>query len=246
MEKNEKSCLLGRLWSPALGAGLLVALGLLLMGLCQKAGIDNFATRDRTVAVKGLAEKEVPANKVTWPIVVKFTGDDLQGLYAQVQTSNQAVLGFLKSNGVIDSEIAVNSPQVQDMKADQYANQNIPYTYIVTSVITVTSTQVEKVRKLINNQSELMRQGIAVVAGDYNYPTLYEFTDLNSIKPQMVQEATKNARESAEKFAEDSKSKLGKIKTASQGQFSIEDRDQFTPYIKKVRVVSTVEYYLKD
>ena len=91
-----------------------------------------------------------------------------------------------------------------------------------------------------------MQQGIAVVAGDYNYQTLYEFTDLNKVKPEMIAEATKNAREAANKFAEDSESRLGKIKTASQGQFSIEDRDQYTPYIKRVRVVSSIQYYLKD
>ena len=91
-----------------------------------------------------------------------------------------------------------------------------------------------------------MQKGIAVVAGDYNYQTLYEFTDLNKVKPEMIAEATKNAREAANKFAEDSESKLGKIKTASQGQFSIEDRDQYTPYVKRVRVVSTIQYYLND
>lgn len=98
----------------------------------------------------------------------------------------------------------------------------------------------------MEKQTQLMQQGIAVVAGDYNYQTLYEFTDLNKVKPEMIAEATKNAREAANKFAEDSESRLGKIKTASQGQFSIEDRDQYTPYIKRVRVVSSIQYYLKD
>ena len=113
-------------------------------------------------------------------------------------------------------------------------------------MVVVTSEQVEKVNKLMNKQTELMSQGIAIVAGDYNYQTLYEFTGLNEIKPDMVADATKNARKAAQKFAQDSKSKLGKIKSASQGQFSIDDRDQYTPYIKNVRVVSTIEYYLKD
>ncbi len=98
----------------------------------------------------------------------------------------------------------------------------------------------------MERQTELLKQGIAIVAGDYQYQTTYEYTDLNSIKPEMIAEATKNAREAANKFAEDSDSKLGKIKTASQGQFSIEDRDQYTPYLKKVRVVSSIVYYLND
>lgn len=98
----------------------------------------------------------------------------------------------------------------------------------------------------MTRQTELLKEGIAIVAGDYNYQTTYEYTDLNKVKPGMIAEATKNAREAAKKFAEDSDSRLGKIKTASQGQFSIENRDQYTPYIKRIRVVSTIDYFLKD
>ena len=215
-------------------AGLLIGVGLLLLGLCMKSVIDDFAQRD------------IPANKVTWPIVSKLTGDDLKSLYTQVQSIDSAITTFLKTNGITDAEISVNPPAVTDLKADQYNAANAPYHYSVTAVVTVTSSRVELVRKLINRQTELMAQGIAITAGDYNYPTLYEYTDLNTIKPAMIAEATQNARKAADKFAEDSHSKLGKIKTASQGQFSIDDRDQYTPQIKTVRVVSTIEYYLKD
>lgn len=227
-------------------AGLLIGVGLLLLGLCMKSGIDVFAHRDRIVTVRGLAQRDIPANKVTWPIVSKLTGDDLKSLYTQVQSIDSAITTFLKTNGITDAEISVNPPAVTDLKADQYNAANAPYHYSVTAVVTVTSSRVELVRKLINRQTELMAQGIAITAGDYNYPTLYEYTDLNTIKPAMIAEATQNARKAADKFAEDSHSKLGKIKTASQGQFSIDDRDQYTPQIKTVRVVSTIEYYLKD
>ena len=227
-------------------AGLLIGVGLLLLGLCMKSGIDDFAHRDRIVTVRGLAQRDIPANKVTWPIVSKLTGDDLKSLYTQVQSIDSAITTFLKTNGITDAEISVNPPAVTDLKADQNNAANAPYHYSVTAVVTVTSSRVELVRKLINRQTELMAQGIAITAGDYNYPTLYEYTDLNTIKPAMIAEATQNARKAADKFAEDSHSKLGKIKTASQGQFSIDDRDQYTPQIKTVRVVSTIEYYLKD
>ena len=227
-------------------AGLLIGVGLLLLGLCMKSGIDDFAHRDRIVTVRGLAQRDIPANKVTWPIVSKLTGDDLKSLYTQVQSIDSAITTFLKTNGITDAEISVNPPAVTDLKADQYNAANAPYHYSVTAVVTVTSSRVELVRKLINRQTELMAQGIAITAGDYNYPTLYEYTDLNTIKPAMIAEATQNARKAADKFAEDSHSKLGKITTASQGQFSIDDRDQYTPQIKTVRVVSTIEYYLKD
>ena len=139
----------------------------------------------------------------------------------------------------------VSAPEIIDMEAERYNNQNHPYRYNATSVITVTSNDVGKVRKLMLEQTELMTQGVAISGGDYRYNVLYEFTGLNEIKPQMIEEATQNARKTAEKFAIDSGSKLGKIRNASQGQFSITDRDANTPFIKNVRVVTTVNYYLR-
>lgn len=229
-------------WVPA----LLIGLGIFFLGLFIKAGFNSISNNARVVTVRGLSEREVEANKVTWPIVSKFVGNDLPAVYQNIETSNNAIVAFLKSNGVSDAEIAVNAPQVIDMQADRYNSNPIPFRYNVTSVIVVTSSKVKEVNKLIERQTELLKQGIAIVAGDYNYQTTYEYTDLNSIKPAMIADATKNARKAAIKFAEDSESNLGKIKTASQGQFSIEDRDQYTPYIKRVRVVSTIQYYLKD
>ena len=173
-------------------------------------------------------------------------GNDLSTIYNRIQTTNSAILSFLKSNGITDAEISVNPPQVYDNAADRYGNQNVIYRYQVTNVVVVTSDKIDDVRALMEKQTSLLQQGIAIVAGDYNYQTSYEYTDLNSIKPEMIAEATANAREAADKFADDSHSKLGKIKTASQGQFSINDRDQYTPDIKTVRVVTYITYYLQD
>lgn len=240
--ENNKICKAVSGWVPA----LLIGVGIVLLGLFIKQGFTSISNNQRTVSVRGLCEKEVMANKVTWPIVSKLTGDDLPSIYRQTETTNSAIVAFLKQNGLTDKEISVNPPQVVDMQADRYNNNPVPYRYNVTNVIVVTSTDVKKVNALMEKQTQLLQQGIAIVAGDYNYQTSYEYTDLNAVKPAMIAEATKNAREAARKFADDSQSKLGKIKTASQGQFSIEDRDQYTPYIKKVRVVSTIDYYLKD
>lgn len=226
--------------------GLLIGVGLWLLGTQVKSGLNSISDNARVVTVRGLAEKEVMANKVTWPIVSKQVGNDLPSIYASMEATNKTILQFLKANGITDEEISVNPPQVIDLQADRYNSNNVPYRYNVTNVVVVTSKQVDKVNKLMERQTELLKQGIAVVAGDYQYQTTYEYTDLNSVKPEMIAEATKNAREAANKFAEDSDSRLGKIKTASQGQFSIEDRDQYTPYIKNIRVVSTIVYYLKD
>lgn len=226
--------------------GLLIGIGLLLLGSQVRKGLASISDNQRVVTVRGLSEKEVNANKVTWPIVSKEVGNDLAGIYSSIESTNSAILSFLKSNGISDAEISVNPPQVIDLQAERYNSVTQPYRYNVTNVVVVTSSQVEKVNQLIQKQTELLKKGIAIVAGDYQYQTSYEYTDLNTIKPGMIADATQNAREAAKKFADDSDSKLGKIKTASQGQFSIEDRDQYTPYIKRVRVVSTIVYYLKD
>lgn len=230
----------------AIVCAIILAFGLFLLGMEVNNGLGSISANQRTVTVRGLSEKEVTANKVTWPIVSKEVGNDLPSIYANIENTNTAILKFLKSNGIKDDEISVNAPQVVDMQADRYNSNPLPFRYNVTNVVVVTSSQVDLVRKLIERQTELLKQGIAIVAGDYQYQTTFEYTDLNTIKPGMIADATKNAREAANKFAEDSESKLGKIKTASQGQFSIEDRDQYTPYIKRVRVVSTIVYFLKD
>lgn len=224
---------------------LLVAVAIVVLGLCLRAGIDGFSHRDRAVTVRGLCEKEVMANKVTWPIVTKEMGNELPAIYDKIQRNNDAILAFLKDNGIEDSEISVNPPAVNDRMANNYSSENVRYRYNVTNVIVVTSSKVDKIRKLIEAQAQLLKQGIAV-AEDYEYQTTYEYTDLNSIKPEMIAEATRNAREAANKFAADSDSRLGKIKTATQGQFSITDRDQYTPYIKNIRIVTYIDYYLED
>jgi hypothetical protein len=225
---------------------LILAVALVIMGLLLKKGLDGFSGRERTVNVKGLSEMEVPADKVTWPLVFKELGNDLQDLYVRINRNNNAVVSFLKENGITDQEIGINAPEIIDMSAERYSTSPPPFRYNVTSVITVSSGKVDLVRELISDQGELLKQGIAITGGEYRYNTVYSFTGLNDIKPQMIEEATRNARTSAIKFAQDSESKLGKIKNAYQGQFSITDRDENTPYIKKIRVVTTVNYYLKD
>ena len=224
----------------------IIAVALVVLGLSIRSGIVAFKDLDRAVSVKGLAEREVQADKVTWPLVYKEIGNDPTDMYNTLEQKNKKVVTFLKSAGLTDEEISINPPVISDRQADNYGNEIMNYRYKATSVITVTSSNVDKVRKLMSNQAELMKQGIAIVSEEYGSNSIqYEFTKLNEIKPEMVEEATKNARVTAEKFAEDSGSSLGDIRTASQGQFSIEDRDSNTPYIKKVRVVSTIEYNLK-
>lgn len=223
-----------------------IAASIAFLGMCIKAGIDDFADKDRNVTVKGLAEKEVEADKVTWPIPTKELGNDLPELYSRINATTQKVKIFLKQHGLKDEEISVNAPVVIDLNADQYNNNLRAFRYNITSTITVTSRNVKLVRNIMARQGELLKQGVAVVDGGYENRTTYEFVSFQQMKPQMMQEAIKNAETTAEQFAKNSKSSLDKIMHADQGQFSIDDRDQNTPYIKKVRVVTTVTYSLKD
>lgn len=225
---------------------LIIAIGLLLLGVMIRGGINDFKNRERIVTVKGLAEREIPADKVTWPLVHKEISNDLATIYSDIEKKNRAIVEFLVENGISQEEITVEPPKIVDLKAERYGTQNVDFRYNSTSVITVTSQNIEKVRELMSEQTALLKKGIALTGGDYQYQVNYEFTGLNNIKPTMIEEATKNARITAEKFAKDSGSKLGKIKNASQGQFTITDRDLNTPYIKNVRVVTTITYYLKN
>ncbi len=226
---------------------VILALGLLLLGLFIERGFRSFAEKDRSVNVKGLAEMEVPANKVTWPLVYKSLGNNLSQLYDEIKRSNATITQFLKEKGLTEKEISINAPEIIDLQAERYGSDRASvYRYNVTTVITVTSDKVDLVRSLISEQGELLKRGIAITAGDYRYNVSYEYTSLNEIKPAMIEEATKNAREAAEKFAKDSGSELGKIRHAYQGQFSITDRDPNTPYLKKIRVVTTIDYSLED
>lgn len=224
----------------------LIALGIVILGWCVKSGIDNFANKDRKVSVKGLSEREVPADKVTWPILSKELGNDLPQLYSEIGVTQSKIKKFLISNGIKESEININAPVVIDLNADQYSNNQKGYRYNITSIITVTSNNVKLVRSIIARQGELLKEGIAIVDGGYENPIKYEYVSFKDMKPKMMQEAIENAQKTAEQFATNSNSQLNKIVSADQGQFSIDDRDSNTPYIKKVRVVTTVTYSLKD
>lgn len=226
---------------------LILAAGIAIMGNALSNGIVEYKDMDRTVTVKGLCEREVMADKVTWSLMYKELGNDPSQIYDLLEQKNNKVVAFLKSSGIKSQDISINPPVITDRQADNYGNEIMTYRYKATSVITVTSNEVEKVRKLLTKQSQLMKQGIALVSNEYGNTNsvIYEYTGLNKIKPEMIKEATENARATAQKFADDSDSRLGKIRTAQQGQFSITNRDDNTPHIKNIRVVSTIEYTLK-
>ena len=229
-------------------ASTILSIGIASLGMFIKSGIVHFKDSERVVTVKGLAERSVEANNVIWPISYKIVGNDLNSLYNEMEQKNKKIIDFLTKSGIQPADITTAIPNVLDYKADIYRNQNeIPFRYNISSTITVTSSQIEVARATMANVTELMKAGIAISSEQYGTSNVsFNYTSLNEIKPDMIQQATENARSAAEKFALDSKRKLGKIKTATQGQFSITVTDRNAPHKKMVRIVTTIEYYLKD
>ena len=125
----------------------IIALGLIVLGYCLKAGIDNFVNKDRQVNVKGLSENEVPANTVTWPLSFSQLGNDLPLLYQSVNRTRDVIVSFIKENGLSEDEITINSPTVYDRNSNMWSENKSPYRYQMTSSITVKTKKVEEVRK---------------------------------------------------------------------------------------------------
>ena len=239
MVEATKKCRCGNLFI----LGIAIMVGLSILGLFVGKGLKAIAFQDQFVTVKGLAERDVMANKVVWPLPYKSVSNNMQELYDNIENNKNVILSFLKSGGITDNEIIISAPAVTDRLAQSYVPDNVKYRYQSEAVITVISPQVEKVIELMGKQIELMKDGV-IISNEYNYQTQFEYTALNDIKPEMVEETTRNARTVAQKFAEDSGCKLGNIKQASQGQFSISS-DETTPQIKNIRVVTTVKYALE-
>lgn len=242
---NTEVNLQNRTSAAILGVSLVV--GLAVLGYFVRGAANDFKRYERTVTVKGLSEREVPADIVIWPIVFTEAGNDLGALYESIEEGKQRIREFLVARGIDPVEISYSLPSITDKSAQQYGSaERAEFRYVAVQTVTVYSPRVPQVREAMNELSELGKNGLALRSGEYQERIEYLFTGLNEIKPEMIEEATAKAREVAMKFADDSDSKLGKIKRASQGQFSINPRDTNNPHIKKIRVVSTIEYYLSD
>lgn len=224
------------LWS------VILACGIALAGYFVYCGLDNFATRDRHVTVKGLSEREVMADKVTWSMSVSVSGNVLELLYGQLGPKQDQLLKFLKQNGVTEDEIFISAPSALD-RSDWYnwnEKRGTIDQYVVSGNLTIVSGNVQKIMDLHMKQLELLQHGVLLEGSSLNF----EYTGLNELKPSMVEEATQNARIVANKFAEDAQCSLGSIRTARQGQFEVES-DEVLPHKRHIRVVTTIEYYLK-
>jgi len=231
--------------APAAVLGLLLATGWALAGFFVGHALLVARASERLVTVKGLAEREVPADLVIWPIAFTATGNGLESLQRGVDESTARIRGFLEQEFPGDA-VLVSTPGVVDRDAQSYAPEGRPVDrYFAQLTVTLRTGTAERVRAATERLGDLVRDGVAL-AGAYGAGPQYLFTGLDRIKPEMIAEATRDARRAAEKFAEDSGSRVGAIRSAQQGYFSIEDRDPFSPEYKRVRVVTTVRFFLVD
>ena len=224
---------------------VILAITLLISSFVLSRHWQNAKLLDRSVTVKGLAEKEVMANVAVWPIEISFVSNELKFLNDKMASQKQSVLKFYKKYGFSENEISIGVPVIRDNESLTYKN-NLSYRFSAKLECTVRTDDIAKMKRALSRSQELLEEGILISPKNQWQPVRYFYTKLNDIKPEMIEQATKKAKEVALKFAEDSNSKLGKIKSANQGQFSISDLDANTPEIKKVRVVTTVNYYLRD
>lgn len=226
--------------------GLSLFAGLTVGGWVLGQQLLAIKALDRVVQVKGLAERDVNADTVIWPIKFTEVGNTLSELMPRIEQKNEQVRAFLLLHGFENHEITLAVPQIQDRHAGYSEGNANQARYTVTSLVSVYSTKVDQALLAMPKLIELSKNGIAIAGQDYDAKPEFIYSQLNQLKPQMIEEATKNGRAVAEKFAADAGSSVGKIRSANQGQFSISDRDNSTPHIKKVRVVSTLDFYLTD
>ena len=226
--------------------GFFIAAGIVIAAFVISHAYITARSGDRFVSVKGLAEREVDADLVIWPVAFTETDNSLSALQISIDAKRQIVTKFLQEEGFQPSEISQSAPKIRDNQAETYApKSDNKFRYVAQTTVLLRSNKVNLVKEAIEKAGVLVGQGV-VLANDWQSRTEFLYTGLNAIKPMMIEEATKNAHEAAEKFAKDSGSKIGKIRSATQGVFTIADRDSNSPDKKNIRVVTTVEYFLVD
>ena len=217
-----------------------IVLAALVLGIFMVCTVRTLKSFDDTVKVRGLCEREVPADRVVLRINYSEQDNDLVSLRSRMEQYDQTIIALLKQSGFTDEEIKYTSAHFND-RYDSYYTSNIRFRYSANQTISIFTSKMDEVAKIQNKiDGELLKNNI--ISNTY---ASYEYNGLNDIKPSMIAESLENARTAADEFAKNSHSRIGKMRTASQGYFEVEDLDENTPQVKKIRVVTTVEYYLK-
>ena len=192
------------------------------------------------MTVKGLSTREVKADHAVWPLNLSINGNNLPALYKDLAQTQQTVTAFLIKKGFSADDIQLGNTSVNDNWVNYYDRRPDNH-YTLNSSVIVSTDNVDLVIACQGVLAELLNEGI--ILNSYDWSLDYQYNNLNELKPTMVEEATKNARAVAQKFADDANCRLGSIRRANQGQFSVES-DQNRPWIKHVRVVTTVDLSL--
>ncbi|HEV2113676.1 MAG TPA: SIMPL domain-containing protein [Terriglobales bacterium] len=247
----------------SVAVALALAFGLTVGAWILGAEIKATRLGDRYVTVKGLVERQVKSDLAIWPLSYKEAGDDLATVYSKSEADKKAVLEFLDQQGIKSSEIELGVVRVTDTQANEYGGTKAPRRYIVEQPITVRTSRVDEVSAAAQKSMLLLQKGVVLTSNQGpGQGLIYKFNGLNSIKPDMITEATRNARAAADRFASDSGSKVGSIRQANQGVFSVLAAGQGSTtsesgegdytsvtnadasLMKTIRVVTTIEYYL--
>ncbi len=222
--------------------GLSLIVGLALFGIQIGRAVKKGREFDRYLTVKGLSEKEVKATLALWPIRFSVTADDLATLKSSMERDRSTVIAFLDAQGIAAEEISQGLPMVSDREDERIqANRPSLMRYRAMVTLVVRSANVDVVKKAIQAADGLLERGVTLVSNDFDFV----FDGVSEVKPAMIEEATANARAAAEKFAQDSKSQVGRIRRATQGTLEIRDRDAASPELKILRVVTTVDFFLE-
>lgn len=236
---------------------LSLIIGFSLLGFFIFKGLKTFSDKDRVVTVKGLAEMNMTAISSTATLYFSYSGDNLQEIIRFTENKKKAIVSYLKSVGYDENDIVINNMDVTDrQRYYEMMWQNNQYVEVKIDRYTISQNLQLKFADVVDSEDKTSQIKLDLVSKDLtcDINTEYLFPELNSIKPQLIAESTKNARIAGEQFANDSQAKLGKIKTASQGQISIVGRYYYDeeasnapsyPYIQKARVVSTIVFFLE-
>ncbi|MCQ2349995.1 MAG: SIMPL domain-containing protein [Paludibacteraceae bacterium] len=227
---------------------LIIALGIAVLGLCIYSSTRAYINANHHVTVRGLSQRTVKSDDAYYTIHCGFDGDNAQVLYQQLTAENQVVVAYLREKGFKEEDITITSPSTNDNTGNYNYKPGVTKHYTVSNSVVLHTSDVDAVEQLTHSEGELIERGLYVTTD-----AAFFFNGLNDIKPEMIEEATKNARVTAEKFAQDSGSKIGKIQSATQGQFAIFTNSQESDYsfddarykMKNVRVVTTVVYELR-
>lgn len=246
---------------PAAVLGGCLLLGLLLCGWVLGAQIKAMKQADRYVTVKGLVERTVKSDRGSWTVSFQEAGDDLSAVYRKSAADKAAILTFFQQQGFAADELTTAQVSVTDRQTSDDSSGSRRPRFTVSQSVNVVTHNVDKLARTGQQTDKLVEQGLVIAGGS---GIQYEFTGLNALKPDMITEATRNARSSADRFAADSGAKVGSIRSANQGTFSISAPDsaaaalnpdapdysgqstEASSIMKKVRVVATIDYYLTN